>query len=125
MSLLHLLGVRPLEVGEGRSRVQLVVSDQHLRSRGIAHGGLVATLLDTALGWAAGSKAPEGLDVVTAQLNINFIRPARPGEVLIAWGEVQHAGRRTAVARGEIQTADGALIATGTATMMYVRIEPA
>jgi uncharacterized protein (TIGR00369 family) len=125
MSLLHLLGVRPVEVGEGRSRVELVVSDQHLRTLGIAHGGLVATLLDTALGWAAGSKAPDGLDVVTAQLNINFIRPARPGEVLIAWGEVQHAGRRTAVARGEIQTADGALVATGSATFMYVRIEPA
>jgi acyl-CoA thioesterase len=124
MSLLHLLGIRPLEVGEGRSRVELVVSDQHLRTRGIAHGGLVATLMDTALGWAAGSKAPDGLDVVTAQLNINFIRPARPGELLIAWGEVQHAGRRTAVVRGEIQTGDGALIATGSGTLMYVHIDP-
>jgi uncharacterized protein (TIGR00369 family) len=81
--------------------------------------------MDTALGWAAGSRAPTGLDVVTAQLNVNFIRPARPGEILIAWGEVQHAGRRTAVARGEIQTADGALVATGSATLMYVQIEPA
>jgi acyl-CoA thioesterase len=125
MALLHFLEIRPQEVGAGRSRVEVVVSEKHLRSRGIAHGGLLATLMDTALGWAAGSRAPAGLDVVTVQLNVNFIRPARPGEILIAWGEVQHAGRRTAVARGEIQTAEGALVASGSATLMYVQIDPA
>ena len=123
MPLHDLLGIRPLEAGGGRSRVELVVSPQHLRTHGILHGGMFATLLDTAMGWAAGSLAPEGHDVVTVQLNLNFIRPVGPGETLVASGEVQHSGRRTAVARGEIRTAEGALAATGSATFMYVVLE--
>jgi uncharacterized protein (TIGR00369 family) len=122
--LLELLGVRPLLLEAGRSQVQVVVSSQHLRSHGIAHGGIYATLLDTSMGWAAGSRAPDGWNVVTVQLNVNFIRPAKLGETLIARGEVQHSGRRTAVAYGEIKTADGHLVATGSATFMYVHIDP-
>ena len=121
--LLDHLDLRPIAVGDGRSRVEVVIAPIHLRSKGIAHGGLFAALLDTTLGWAAGSLAPEGMDVVTAQLNINFIRPARPGERLIAEAEVQHSGRRTAVARAEVKTADGHLAATGSATFLFVRLD--
>jgi len=102
--------------------VELVVGEPHLRSKGIVHGGLFATLLDTAMGWAAGTTAPPGFDVVTVQLNVNFIRPARPGETLVASGQIQHAGRRTAVARGEVH-ADGHLAATGSATFLYVQLD--
>jgi acyl-CoA thioesterase len=117
---LELLGVRPVEASRGRAVFELTVEDKHLRTLGLLHGGVTATLLDTALGYAAVTTAPSGHFVVTVQLNANFIRPAWLGERLLASGEVIHSGRQTAVARGEIRTADGELVASGTGTFMYV-----
>jgi uncharacterized protein (TIGR00369 family) len=84
------------------------------------HGGVLATLLDSVMGMAASSVAPAGHFAVTVQINLNFIRPAWEGELLIATGEVEHSGRTTAVARGEARTEGGSLVGTGSATFMYV-----
>jgi uncharacterized protein (TIGR00369 family) len=107
-------------MGGGRGRLELVVAEGHLRTFGILHGGIFATLLDAAMGLSAASVAPEGHDVVTVQLGVNFIRPVGPGERLVATGQVEHAGRRTAVARGEIRTDGGDLAALGTGTFMFL-----
>jgi uncharacterized protein (TIGR00369 family) len=80
----------------------------------------LATLLDTAIGVAAYSLAPADHFAVTVQLSVNFIRPAWEGETLAATGEVIHAGRQTAVGRGEVRTAAGVLVAAGSATCMYL-----
>jgi acyl-CoA thioesterase len=57
---------------------------------------------------------------VTVQLNANFIRPAREGDTLVATGELTHSGRRTAVAVGEVRTAEGVLVASGSATFVHL-----
>lgn len=119
-SFLNLLGMTPDHHEPGHVRIAYRVGDDHLRTRGIAHGGVIATLMDTALGLAASTRVPEGHDVVTAQINVNFIRPAWAGESLLAEAKVQHSGRRTAVVTGEIRTDHGVLVATGSATMMFV-----
>ena len=119
---LELLGMKPELLAPGRVRVTYMIQEAHLRSRGIAHGGILATLMDTTLGFAASSRAPDGFDVVTAQLNVNFIRPARAGEVLIARGEIKHAGRKTAVAWAEAHTQGGELVVTGSATLVYIPV---
>jgi uncharacterized protein (TIGR00369 family) len=113
------VGIRSIDVRKGWSRVELVVLPQHLRSFGIVHGGVLATLLDSAMGMAASTLASSSHGVVTVQLNANFVRPAREGETLVATGEVKHAGRRTAVTFGEIYTAAGVLVASGSATFMH------
>lgn len=117
---LDLLGMRASSVEPGRVVVHYEVGGDHLRTRGIAHGGVIATLMDTSLGLAASTRAPEGLDVVTAQINVNFIRPAWAGERLEAVAEVRHSGRKTAVASGEVRTESGTLVATGSATFVYI-----
>lgn len=117
---LELLEVRQREITPGRAVFELTIADKHLRTLGILHGGVSAALLDTALGMAAGSLAPDGYYVVTAQLNVNFIRPAWNGETLVATGEVQHNGQQTAVARGELRTVSDLLVATGSGTFMYL-----
>ena len=118
--LLDLLGMRAVSVEPGRVKVAYTVAANHLRTRGIAHGGVIATLMDTTLGLAASTKAPVGFDLVTAQLNVNFIRPAWEGERLEAFGEVQHSGRKSAVVTGKICTENGSLVAVGSATLMFV-----
>jgi acyl-CoA thioesterase len=118
--LLDLLDMRPSVVGRGRVQVEYIVGKDHLRSMGIAHGGILATLLDTALGLSASTVAPPGMDVVTAQLNVNYIRPAWNGERLVAQAEVKHGGRKTAVAWAEVRTDDGSLVASGSATLFFI-----
>jgi uncharacterized protein (TIGR00369 family) len=116
MNFMERLGVRLDDEG----RLVLEVSVGHLRTLGIVHGGVVATLLDSVMGMSAARSAPADHYVVTAQLNVHFIRPAWEGETLIASSKVRHNGRKTAVAEGEIRTSSDALVATGSATFVYV-----
>lgn len=117
---MEVLGARPTRKDKGDVAFELVVEEKHLRTLGIMHGGVTAAMLDTALGFAAGTTAPAGHHVVTVQLSLNYIRPAWLGETLIATGEVRHAGKMTAVARGELRTSEGALVGSGTGTFMYL-----
>lgn len=117
---LDLLGAEQVAASEGHATWRLAVRECHLRTLGILHGGVVAVLLDTALGRAVSTVCPANLTAVTAQLNVNFVRPARAGEVLLASGEVQHFGRRTAVARGELRTDSDILVATASGTFFFV-----
>src|SRR5690606_23377837 len=94
--------------------------ERHLRSRGIVHGGVIATLVDVALGVSAATRLPAGYDIVTAQLNMNFLKPARVGDVLTATGTVVHYGARTAVASVRVTNADDMLVATGMGTLMIL-----
>jgi uncharacterized protein (TIGR00369 family) len=117
---LHAINMEPVEIGEGTGSLRIVLQDQHLRVGAIMHGGVAAALLDTALGLAAATKAPKQHDVVTAQLNMNFVKAARIGDELIGTGRVVHSGRRTCVVRADVHTATGELVATGSGTMLYV-----
>ncbi len=114
------LRAEPVSSEKGRATWRLTVAEQHLRTHGILHGGVVATLLDTAMGRAVSTLCRDDQGCVTVQLNVNFIRPSWSGETLAITGEVQHSGRQTAVARGEIRTAAGVLVATGSGTFMFV-----
>ncbi|QDV33046.1 PaaI family thioesterase [Tautonia plasticadhaerens] len=118
----ELLGMVPLPPARpgGPGRVSLRVGEQHLRSLGLMHGGVAAAMLDSFMGRAAFTGSPAGHHLVTVQLNVHFIRPARVGDTLIADGEIQHNGRRSAVVRSELRTDRGALIATGSGTFMHL-----
>jgi uncharacterized protein (TIGR00369 family) len=120
VQFLNLLDIHIAKLEAGRVVFEMTVDDRHLRTLGIAHGGVTATLIDSALGFAAGTTAPPGFHVVTVQLNLNYVRPAWKGEKLIATGEVVHAGKQTAVSRGEVRSAEGALIGVGQGTFMYI-----
>ena len=118
--LLELLEIRPVQASQGKATFEMLVDEKHLRTLGLMHGGVTTTLLDTAMGFAAVTTAPQGYYVVTVQLNANFIRPAWESEKLIATGEVQHSGNQTAVARGEIRTSENVLVASGTGTFLFI-----
>jgi uncharacterized protein (TIGR00369 family) len=121
-NFLDRLKVKPVTIEKGAAVFEVTVDESHLRTMGIAHGGLLATVLDSCLGCACWTLAPPDSHVVTVQLNINYIRPAWLGEKLTARAEVRHAGQMTAVSRGEVRTADGALVAVASGTFMYLPI---
>ena len=121
---LELLQIGPLTAEKGKAVFEMTIDERHLRNLGILHGGVAATLLDTCMGFAAVTVAPQDHYVVTVQLNVNFIRPAWESERLLATGEIRHSGRQTAVTFGEIHTDEGTLVGSGTATFLFLPKPP-
>ena len=118
----RLMNMRLVEVEEGRAVFAVEPDERHYNGLGIAHGGLAATLLDSALGCAINTVMPAGRVFTTLEMKINYVRPMRreTGEVRCE-ARVLHAGSRVATAEGSILDAAGKLYAHGTATCMLFR----
>jgi uncharacterized protein (TIGR00369 family) len=112
-----LLNMRLLEVDKGRVVFGAVPTRAHYNGMGIVHGGLAATLLDSALGCAINTLAPRGKVFATLELKINFTRPLTEDVGPIrCLGQVIHLGSRTATAEGRVVDERGKLYAHGTIT---------
>ena len=89
------LGIQVLRASEGRATAVLRVTPEMANGHGIAHGGLVFALADTAFAMAANTF---GAGIATAEASISYISPARISEELVASAEVTfHEGRRMIV----------------------------
>lgn len=86
----------------------------------ILHGGITATVLDTAMGSLANYLLPEGFGAVTNQLNIHYIAPGI-GEQLRCKAEIIHQGKKTIVISGEAYRNDGKKIAYATGTFFVIK----
>ncbi len=93
--------------GHGFVTVTGRVETRHLNINGVVHGGVYATILDTAMGTSVVSMLRETETTATTSLYIEFLRAAREGETLTARGEVLRRGRHIAFAEGNLTGADG------------------
>ena len=90
---------------------------------GTVHGGWYGTLLDSAMACAVMTIVPKGSVYTTLEYKVNITRPLPLGTEIECTGLVDHAGRSTGVAHGEIRgLADGKLYATGTTTCIIMKI---
>jgi uncharacterized protein (TIGR00369 family) len=125
--LVALLGLRMVEVSEGRVVFAGLASEQFYNGMGVAHGGWAATLLDSALGCAINTVTPAGRVFTTLELKINYTRPLRRevGEVRCE-ATVIHVGNRTATSEARVVDAAGKLYAHGTTTCIVIepRVSP-
>ena len=118
----RLLGMRMTEVEEGRVTVTVEMKAEHENGIGIAHGGLAATLLDTALGCAINSVMPAGKIFTTLEMKVNYTRAiTRDAGTLSCTGTIIHAGSRTATAEARVVDRNGTLYAHGTATCILFK----
>lgn len=117
--LLETLRIRLAEIGERHAVMEVEVQDIHRNYFGGAHGGLIATLVDT-VSFFARPLLPSGLEVTTTQLNVTYVRPAAVGDRLVSRCELAHLGRRTASVTVRVTRGDGALVAHGTVSLMVV-----
>ena len=90
------------ELSPGRCQVRLPFSDRVSQQHGFFHGGVIATVADTAGGYAAMSLCETGTEVLTAEFKINFVSPAR-GTDLLATGTVIRSGRTLIVTRADVE----------------------
>ncbi len=113
------LGLEVHEVGEdGRALVAIEAGDRHLNPGGTVHGGVIATLVDTAMGRAVATLIEDDEVPVTIEMKVNYLEPGQPGR-LEAWGEVVRHGRLVIVARAEVTRAgDGEAVAEAIGTFI-------
>ena len=99
--------------GEGRAEMTLTIDGRHVNKRGVAHGGVLSTLLDSALGGAVVSAIRPEEWCATMSLAVQFLDGPRTGDHVVARGEVRKRGKRIAFARGEaVRESDGRVLAT-------------
>ncbi len=122
--LMQTLGARLALVADGEVHIELPFAARLSQQHGYVHAGAITSVVDSACGYAALTRAPAGREVVTAEFKINFLRPAL-GERFVAIGKVENAGRLLSVCRGEVRAhASGQsgykIVAMMQATMVYV-----
>ncbi|MCI4322826.1 MAG: PaaI family thioesterase [Thermoplasmata archaeon] len=99
--------IDPAASSPGTCTVTGRVEKRHLNINGVVHGGVFATILDTAMGGAVVSLLHEDEVTATTSLYVEFLRPAGEGDALKARGEVVRRGRHMAFVRGELDDASG------------------
>jgi uncharacterized protein (TIGR00369 family) len=115
------LGIERVQSGEGRALLVLKVKPAFRNSWKAAHGGVIMTLLDSAMSLAARlhlQGAPGG--ILTIEMTAKFIRPGM-GTRLSAEGKVIGGGRSTLFCEAEVRDAAGELVAKGMGTLKPVR----
>src|SRR5437763_14033026 len=95
-------GLELVSVEVGEVEVALPVQTHHLNPGGILHGGLIATLADTAIGLAVRSALPADQTHVTAQLDVHFLERVDQGTVR-ATGKAVRVGGRMAYGEGDVR----------------------
>jgi uncharacterized protein (TIGR00369 family) len=119
-----LLGMDVIEVAPGRAVFTLQPGEHLYNPIGSVHGGMLATLLDSALGCAVHSKLDVGTGYTTVDLTVTYLRAVtRDTGVLTCASELIHLGRKVATARAQIVDDDGRLYATGTTTCLIMAPE--
>jgi uncharacterized protein (TIGR00369 family) len=113
------LGFEIDEVASGTATFAVVPAEYHYNPIGTVHGGLAATLLDSALGCAVQTVLPPGAGYTTLELKVNFVRPltTETGR-LTCRADVIHVGRRVGTAEARLEDETGRLFAHGTTTCM-------
>jgi uncharacterized protein (TIGR00369 family) len=122
--IMNLFGARLSLVGPGMVEITLPYRADLAQQHGYLHAGVIATIADSACGYAAYSLMPAGSEVLSVEFKVNLLRPAQ-GETFVARAEVVKAGRTLTVVRADVfgiaKNADRELVATMQGTMICLR----
>lgn len=117
----QVLGFSLAEVEEGRVVFTVEPGEHHYHPMGLVHGGLLATVLDSAMACAVHTKVEAGTVETTIELHVHYVRPvSRESGLLRAEGRLLHLGGRLATAQGRVLDATGRLVAHGTTSCLLV-----
>ena len=123
-SMMHTLGATLDHLASGEVTISAPVSDAVRQQHGFAHAGLTFSIGDSAAGYAALSMMPEGFEVLTTEMKIHLLAPAR-GPRLIARGRVIKPGRRLMIVQSDVfsdHEGQETHVALLTGTMMPVKV---
>jgi uncharacterized protein (TIGR00369 family) len=105
-----LLGSRDWTSGDGRARLELDVTDKHLNPAGTVHGGVLASLMDMAMGQAVRSSTGEDDVPATSQLTVTYLHPgSADAGSLVVTAAVSKQGNDLTVCEADVQQEDRSL----------------
>jgi uncharacterized protein (TIGR00369 family) len=112
---------RLVSVGDGEAVFRCRPDESWLNPLGLVHGGLLCTLLDSAMGVAVQSTQPVGHGYATIELKVSFLKPvAFDGSELEARGRVLRVGRRIAFAEAHAHDGQGTLVGHATSSLASI-----
>ena len=103
------LGAVVTDAEEGTARLEFEATDEHLNQAGTVHGGVLATLVDTAMGTAVRSATDDGDVPATSQLTVTYLRPGKPGRLTIT-ARVRTRGEHLTVCEAEVEQEERSLV---------------
>jgi len=103
------LGVDVEQADDGSARIRFEAREEHLNPAGTLHGGVLATLVDTAMGTAVRSATDDGDVPATSQLTVTYLRPGTPGELVVT-ARVRTKGEHLTVCEADVEQDDRALV---------------
>ncbi len=113
----RLVGMRLEAIAIDSATIALDIDERHFQPFGLVHGGVVATLIDTATFWAAFLRLPPDAGLVNIDLKLNYLQPASAGR-LTATGRCIRPGRTLSYTEAHVHDENGELLAHGTSTLM-------
>ncbi len=119
------IGFEITEFSVGSCVVECTIEDKHLNMGGVVHGGVHATMLDTAMGGTLVTTLSKEEWCATAQFDISYLNSVGIGTRLIATGEVIRRGRNIAHMEGRMTSEEGMLVATAKGTWAVWKTRPA
>jgi len=115
----QLIGLEVDQVSEGLVTFAFEPAEFHYNPLGTVHGGILTTVLDSAMGCAVHSRLRAGLSYTTLEVKVSFLRPVRVTTGRIRGeGKVVHLGGRIATAEAHLVDRDGELYAHATSTCL-------
>lgn len=113
-----LVGCEFEELTEKQITVSLDIQPHHLNLIGIVHGGVHATMIDSAMGLMAMVARPQD-NVVTTNLNMNYVAPTGKGKMIVT-AEIVHMSRKMVTTQAYARNENGDLLAFGTGTFRVI-----
>ena len=115
----QLFGMQLISAESGRAEFHCDPDESAYNPLGIVHGGLVCTLLDSAVGCAAHTSLSQGFGYTSIELKVNYLRPVHADSgPLKAVGILTKPGRRIAFADGTVEDKHGKLVATVSSSLL-------
>ncbi len=114
-----LLSMEIKDLEWGTAVLEIDLDEKHLQPFGHVHGGVIASVMDAAAFWAVFPQVKDGMGLTTVEIKVNYLSPVQKGK-LVAKGRCIKIGKTLALGETYINSAEGNLLAHGTATMMIV-----
>jgi uncharacterized protein (TIGR00369 family) len=115
----RMIGMRLIEIRPNEAVIQIEIRDELRQPSGVLHGGVTATLIDTAMAFAVITRLAEGERASTIDLTVHYLRPHTAG-IITCTGKIVRAGKRIFTVSADVVNEQEKLIATGIATYTKV-----
>ena len=122
--IMHTLDFKMHSIKAGKAVFSFVPQEFHYNPIGSVHGGVISTILDSAMGCTVHSLMPKGKAYTTLELKVNFLKAItkNSGE-LFTIGKMIYSGGKTALVEAQIVDANGKLFAYGVSTCLLFDVK--